>query len=113
MGYYMELMKGLKEADKEHVLDTQPTLVGVVEPAELTVTSYLQIGIGYNYFCEEPLCGQPNDTACSTAHNIILCVIQQSSTSDHVPMYMLKPGTVLQKLLQFDMRRVQHMRQMI
>ena len=57
--------------------------VGVVEPAQLTITSYLQIGIGLYYFCEEPLGGQPNHIACSTVHNTILCVIQQISIDDH------------------------------
>ena len=37
--------------------------VGVVEPAQLIITSYLQTDIGYNHFCEEPLGGQPNHTA--------------------------------------------------
>ena len=52
------------------------------------ITNYLQIGVGYNYFCIEPLCGQPNHTACSTVHNI---VIQQWSTSEHniIPMYII------------------------
>ena len=27
----------------------------------------------YNYFCEEPLCGKPNHTACSTVRNHIMC----------------------------------------
>ena len=45
MGYYMELMKGLEEADKVHCT------VGVVEHG--SITSYLQIGTGYDYFCEQ------------------------------------------------------------
>ena len=43
-------MELLEEADKVHVLDIKPMPV-VVELAQLTITSYLQTGIGYNYFC--------------------------------------------------------------
>ena len=57
--------------------------VGAVQPAQLTITSYIQIDIGYNCFFEEPLCDQPNHTPCSTArnHNIIMT---QRGTSEHI-----------------------------
>ena len=100
MRYYMKLMKRLEEADKVHVLEKQ--LMPVV--VELKITSYLQIGIVYNYFCEEPLRVQPNHTVCSKGHNIIIisCVMQQISISEHVLMYVLNLPPYFQKLLQFD-----------
>ena len=51
LGCYMELIKGLEEA-KYIVQDKQPTPVGIVEHGSITI--YLQIGIGYDYFCELP-----------------------------------------------------------
>ena len=88
LGYYVELIKGLEEADKVHVLDI---LAHASRSCWAGTAHNYKTGIGYNYFCEEPLCDQSNHTACSSIHNIILCVMHcsKSITSDHVPMYML------------------------
>ena len=63
LGYFVELMKELEEADKVHVLDILAN--ASIELAQLAIISYLQIGIGYNFFCEEPLCDQSNHTTCT------------------------------------------------
>ena len=72
-------------------------LVGVVEPAHLTVASYLQIGIGYNYFCEEPLSGQPGHRP---QHYIVCNTAKQYQ--GQCTNVCAEPATLLQKLLQFD-----------
>ena len=51
---YMELMKQLEKADKVHVLNKKSMQASRVVKHS-SITSYLRIGVGYNYFCDHTI----------------------------------------------------------